>query len=115
DSRLPYPTTRRVDHVDVYHGTRVPDPYRWLEDDLRKSSEVAEWVAAQNRVTSAYLNAIPEREAIQRRLTDLMNYERYTAPHKVAGRYYYSKNDGLQNQSVLYVIDSLQSQPRVVL
>jgi prolyl oligopeptidase len=113
--RLSYPSTRRVDHVDMYHGVKVPDPYRWLEDDVRKSPEVAAWVEAENRVTFAYLKSIPEREAIRRRLTELVNYERYSAPQKIAGRYYYTKNDGLQNQSVLYVVDSLQGTPQVVL
>jgi prolyl oligopeptidase len=115
DGPLAYPPTRRVDHVDDYHGTKVADPYRWLEDDVRKSQEVAAWVAAQNEVTFAYLKAIPEREAIRRRLTELWNYERYSPPFKTGGRYYYSKNDGLQNQSVLYVMDSLDSPPRVLL
>src|SRR3954471_18445636 len=103
DAREPmkYPTTKRIDVVDDYHGTKVPDPYRWLEDDVRKSKEVAEWVAAENRVTQTYLEAIPERDRIGKRLTELMNYARYSAPHKVAGRYYFSKNDGLQNQAVL--------------
>src|SRR6266487_2576979 len=101
--RIEYPPTHRGDVVEDYHGTKVPDPYRWLEDDVRKSKEVAEWVAAENRVTKTYLEAIPERDRIGKRLTELMNYARYSAPHKVAGRYYFSKNDGLQNQPVLYV------------
>jgi prolyl oligopeptidase len=115
NGRIDYPQTRRVDQVDDYHGTKVADPYRWLEEDVRKAPEVAEWVAAENRITSAYLKAIPEREGIFRRLTELWNYEKYSAPHKVAGRYFFSKNDGLQNQSVVYVADSLQGTPRVVL
>jgi prolyl oligopeptidase len=115
DAKLSYPPTKRVDHVDDYHGVKVADPYRWLEEDVRKSPEVAAWVAAENEVTFDYLKAIPEREAIQRRLTELWNYERYTPPHKVAGRYYFSKNNGLQNQSVLYVLDRLDGEPRVVL
>jgi prolyl oligopeptidase len=113
---LKYPTTKRVDQTDDYHGTKVADPYRWLETDVRNSKEVADWVAAQNRVTFGYLHAIPEREGIKRRLTDLWNYEKYSAPHKVANRYYvFSKNDGLQNQFVLYVQDSLDAKPRVLL
>jgi prolyl oligopeptidase len=115
NSHITYPPTRRVDHVDVYHGTKVADPYRWLEDDVRKSPEVAAWVAAENHVTFDYLNTIPERGALKQRLTELMNYARYSAPHKVAGRYYFSKNDGLQNQSVLYGTDTLDGKPRVVL
>ncbi len=110
-----YPTTRQVDQVDTLHGVKVADPYRWLEDDVRKSEEVASWVAAQNQVTFGFLKAIPERDAIQKRLTELWNYERYSAPSKVAGKYYFSKNDGLQNQSVLYVADKPDGEPRVVL
>src|SRR3954464_8439938 len=101
DAPPTYPPSRRGDQVDDYHGTKVQDPYRWLEDDVRKSKEVAEWVAAENKVTKAYLEAIPERERIGKRLTELMNYARYSAPTKIAGRYYFSKNDGLQNQAVL--------------
>jgi prolyl oligopeptidase len=112
---LSYPQTRRVDHVDVYHGTTVHDPYRWLEDDVRKSGEVADWVAAENAVTFAYLKKIPQRDAIRRRLTDLWNYERYSAPFKAGDRYFYTKNDGLQNQAVLYVQESLHGKPRVLL
>ncbi|HEV3204875.1 MAG TPA: S9 family peptidase, partial [Gemmataceae bacterium] len=115
DGLIQYPQTRRVDHVDLYHGTKVADPYRWLEEDVRKSEEVAAWVAAQNKVTLAYLQSIPERDAIQRRLTELWNYEKYSVPFKVAGRYYFSKNDGLQNQSVLYGLESLNGEPRVVI
>jgi prolyl oligopeptidase len=113
--KLTYPPTRRVDHVDVYHGTKVADPYRWLEDDVRTSTEVAAWVAAQNEITNNFLKEIPEREGIRKRLTELWNYERYSAPAKVAGRYVFSKNDGLQNQSVVYIQDSLTSPPRVLM
>src|SRR5262249_22265315 len=77
--RIEYPPTHRGDTVDDYHGTKVPDPYRWLEDDVRKSKEVAEWVAAENRVTKTYLETIPERERIRKRLTELWNYARYSA------------------------------------
>lgn len=112
---LAYPTTKKVDQTDEYHGTKVADPYRWLEDDARTSSDVANWVEAQNKVTFAYLEGIPQREAIKKRLTDLWNYERYSAPVKFGGKYFYSKNDGLQNQSVLYVMDSLTAEPRMLL
>src|SRR5947208_9107292 len=74
---LPYPQTKRIDHVDDYHGTKVADPYRWLEDDVRKSDEVKAWVEAENKVTEAYLQAIPERDMILKRLTELPNYEKY--------------------------------------
>lgn len=110
-----YPKTLRGDVVDTYHGTKVADPYRWLEDDVRESEQVAEWVAAQNKITFDYLNSIPERESIRRRLTELWNYPKYSAPVKKGGRYYYSKNDGLQNQSVLYVLESLDGEPRVLI
>ena len=110
-----YPMTKRTDHTDVLHGTKVADPYRWLEDDVRKSAEVKAWVAAENQVTEAYLKAIPEREAIRTRLTDLWNYEKFSAPVKLGGRYFYSRNDGLQNQSVLFVQDKLDAPGRVLL
>jgi len=112
---IQYPPTRRVDHVDVYHGVAVPDPYRWLEADIRTSKDVAEWVAAQNKVTAAYLASIPQREAIRRRLTDLWNYAQYSTPSKEGGKYYYFRNDGLQNQAVLYVTDTVDGEARVVL
>ncbi len=111
-----YPPTKRVDHADDYHGVIVPCPYRWLEGDVRESKEVADWVAAENRVTESYLASIPQRETIKKRLTDLWNYEKYSAPFKVAKKYYvFSKNDGLQNQSVYYKQDSLTAEPTVLL
>ena len=106
-AHLDYPKTPHGDQVDDYHGVKVADPYRWLEDDVRKSKEVADWVEAENKVTDAYLKAIPEREAIHKRLTELWNYEKYSAPFKAGGRYFYTKNDGLQNQAVLYTLDQL--------
>ncbi len=114
-AKLEYPTTKALDLVEEIHGQQVPDPYRWLEDDVRTSSDVRAWVEAQNKVTFGYLASIPGREAIGRRLTELWNYERYSPPGIKAGRYYYFKNDGLQNQSVLYVADSLDGPPRIVL
>ena len=102
---MKYPETRRVEQVDEYHGVKVADPYRWLEADVRESAEVAEWVKEQNEVARAYLDAIPQRPAIEKRLTELWNYERYSPPTQEGGKYFYSKNDGLQNQSVLYVAD----------
>src|SRR5579883_1298407 len=115
EKHLSYPKTKRIDHTDDYHGVKVADPYRWLEEDVRKSPAVAEWVAEQNHLTLAYLHAIPQRKALLKRLTELWNYERYSAPSKVGGRYFYSKNDGLQNQSVLYTMDSLEGDPRVLI
>ncbi len=110
-----YPTTKKVDVVDDYHGTPVPDPYRWLEEDVRESERVADWVTAQNKVTFGYLRSIPGRDRIVKRLTDLWDYERYSAPSKIADYYVYSKNDGLQNQSVMYKIDSLHARPEVLI
>jgi prolyl oligopeptidase len=115
EKKLTYPETKKGDVVDDYHGTRVPDPYRWLEDDVRKSEAVAKWVEAQNEVTFAFLKSIPQRDAIEKRVTELWNYERFSAPFKVGGRYFFTKNDGLQNQNVLYVQDALDGEPRLLL
>jgi prolyl oligopeptidase len=99
--------------VDLYHGVSVADPYRWLEDD--NSPETKVWVEAQNRATFAFLGKIPQRDAIKKRLTKLWNYERYGVPFKEGGRYFFSKNDGLQNQSLLYTMPSLNAQPTLLL
>ncbi len=115
DTPLKYPKTKRVDQVDDYHGTKVLDPYRWLEADVRESKDVAAWVEAENKVTNAYLETIPQREAIKKRLTALWNYERFSLPTRKSGLYFFTHNDGLQNQSVLYVADSLQAKPRLLL
>src|SRR5687767_15999580 len=90
---LTYPETNTVDHVDVYHGVKVPDPFRWLEDDVRTSEKVAQWVKAQNEVTFKYLETIPERKSIESRLTKLWNFEKFGSPFKRGGAYYYFKND----------------------
>lgn len=110
---LVYPKTAKVDSVDVYFGTKVSDPYRWLENDT--SAATAAWVEAENKVTNAYLAQIPFREQLLKRLTDLANYEKIGTPFKKHGKYYFYKNDGLQNQSVLYVQDSLDGEARVFL
>jgi prolyl oligopeptidase len=115
EGRIEYPQTRRVDHVDVYFDVKVADPYRWLEADVRTSPDVAQWVAAENKLTAAYLDSIPQRPAIRRRLAELWNFPQYSSPMKEGGRYYYFKNDGLQNQAVLYVMDSLDGEPQVLL
>ncbi len=94
-----YPVTNKVDHVDEYFGIEVPDPYRWLEDDL--SEETAQWVEAQNKVTFDYLDQIPFRGKIKQRLEELWNYEKIGSPKKHGDYYYFYKNDGLQNQYVL--------------
>ncbi len=95
-----YPVTQKLDSVDMYHGVEVPDPYRWLEDDM--SAETANWVKAQNEVTFAYLDNIPYREKLKARLTELFDYERVYAPSKEGAYEYYYRNNGLQNQNVLY-------------
>jgi prolyl oligopeptidase len=110
-----YPATRRVNQADVYHGTNIADPYRWLEADVRESPEVAEWVKQQNAVARAYLDAIPQRPQVERRLTELWNYARYSAPVEEAGKYFYLKNDGLQDQAVLFVADTYDGEGRVLL
>ena len=115
ETKLKYPETKKVDVVEDYHGTKVHDPYRWLEDDVRKSNDVAAWVEAENKVTESFLETIPQRNAIKQRITDLWNYEKYSAPFKAGGRYFYFKNNGLQNQSVLYTQDSLTGEPRLLL
>jgi len=110
---LQYPAARKSDVVDDYHGTRVPDPYRWLEDP--DSPESRAWIEAQNRLTAAYLAEIPARATIRERLTKLWNYPKYGAPFRKAGRYFFLKNDGLQNQSVLYQQASLEATPETLL
>jgi prolyl oligopeptidase len=112
-SRLTYPDSRRTDQVDDYHGEKVADPYRWLE--ALDSAETKAWIEAQNKVTFGYLEKIPQRAQYKERLTQLWNYERFGLPVKSGNRYFYTRNDGLQNQSVLYVADSLDGTPRVLL
>ncbi|TWT78188.1 Prolyl endopeptidase precursor [Posidoniimonas polymericola] len=112
---LAYPESRTVDQVDTLHGQEVADPYRWLEEDVRVSDEVAAWVKAQQQLTERYLDDLPELDAIKERLTSLWNFERYGAPRKVGERYLYSKNDGLQNQAVLYIADSYKADGRVLI
>ena len=110
-----YPETRRVDQVDNYHGQEVADPYRWLEADVRESEEVAAWVAEQQAYTRAYLDALPSRERFEDRLTKLWNYERFSLPTKAGKKYLYTKNDGLQDQAVLYVGEAPASRGEVLL
>ncbi len=101
-----YPQAMRGDQVDDFHGVKVADPYRWMEQT--DSPEMRSWIEAENKITDSYISAIPQREAIKNRLTEIWNYERYSAPSKVAdGFYIFSKNDGLQNQSVLYRAKSI--------
>ncbi len=108
-----YQETKKTDQVDRYHQTSVSDPYRWLEDD--NSEETLAWVKAQNTVTFQYLEALAQREPLRARLTELWNYPRYGTPFGKGGRYFFFKNDGLQNQSVLYKQASLDSPPEVLL
>jgi len=111
--RISYLDTKKVDQVDVYHGREIADPYRWLEDD--NAADTTEWVKGQNEVTFGYLRSLPHREAIRRRLTELWNYPRVSAPFTKGGKFFFMKNDGLQNQPVLYTQNSLDDEPRVLL
>ena len=111
--RLHYPVARKVDTVDTYFGTKVADPYRWLEDD--NSKETGEWVKAERKVTNDYLAQIPYREKIKKRLKELWNYPKLSAPFKEGNHYFYYKNNGLQNQSVLYIQDKLNGKAKELL
>ncbi|HZW08874.1 MAG TPA: prolyl oligopeptidase family serine peptidase [Phycisphaerales bacterium] len=110
---MEYPPAERQPVVDEYFGVKVPDPYRWLEDEQSEQSQ--EWIRAQNAITFAHLDAIPARDRLVGRITELYNFERFGIPFEEGGKYFWSRNDGLQNQSVLYVADSLQSEPRVLI
>ena len=111
--RLDYPQTRPGDQVDDYHGTKVADPYRWLEDD--NAAETAKWVEAENKVTFSYLDKIPYRADVRKRLEQLYNYPKYSAPFREGDLLFYSKNDGLQNQSVVYTQKGLAAAPEMLL
>ncbi|WP_240907014.1 prolyl oligopeptidase family serine peptidase [Paludisphaera rhizosphaerae] len=108
-----YPDAPRSETVDDYHGTKVPDPYRPLEDP--DSDATRAWVEAENKVTNAFLNSIPQRDAIRSRVTELWDYEKFSPPGKKAGKYFFTHNTGLQNQSVLFVLDTFDAAPRMVL
>ncbi|QCR24169.1 prolyl oligopeptidase family protein [Pontibacter sp. SGAir0037] len=109
---LTYPDTKKVNHTDDYFGTKVADPYRWQETH---DDELDQWIAEENKVTQTYFSSIPFRDKIKDRLTQIWNYPKYGAPFKKGGKYYFYKNDGLQNQSVLYVQESLEAEPKVFL
>ena len=109
----PVPAAKTVDVVDDYHGTRVADPYRWLEDVDAEDTKA--WVEAQNCLAYGFLEKIPERKAIEARLTKVWDYPKFGVPYKEGGRYFFSKNDGLQNQSVLYTMRALADAPAVLL
>jgi prolyl oligopeptidase len=112
-SDLAYPVAKKGPQVDSYHGVQVADPYRWLESP--DAADTRAWIDAENALTSSFLAAIPGRDKIKQRLTALWNYERYSPPQKYGEKYFYTRNDGLQNQAVLYVADSLDAAPRVLL
>lgn len=113
ESKLTYPISLKVDHTDNYHGKVVADPYRWLEDP--HSDQTKAWIEAQNQVTFQFLNELPLRDGLKERLTQLWDYEKFGIPFKRGDRYFYFKNDGLQNQSVLYMLPSLDAEPQVLL
>ena len=108
-----YPAARKSDQVDDYHGVKVADPYRWLED--LDSEETRTWVEAQNKLSFGFLESVPARAALKERLTKLWNYEKYGIPFREGQRYFYTRNSGLQNQAVLYTVTSLDAQPQMVL
>ncbi|MGB1928066.1 MAG: prolyl oligopeptidase family serine peptidase [Mariniblastus sp.] len=113
--KLDYPNSKQVDQIDNYFGTPVADPYRWLEDDVRNSTSVREWVDSQNALTFSVIKQLPYRNEIKARLTKLWDYEKFGTPFKRGGRYFYFKNNGLQNQSVLYKLKSLDEEPTVLI
>src|SRR5678815_2990562 len=111
--QLQYPVTKKVDQADDYHGTKVADPYRWLEDDT--SAATAAWVKAENDVTFPYLDAIPFRRQMQDRVVALNKYPKYSSPSHKGPYYFFSKNEGTQNQSVLYIQKGLNGAPEVLI
>jgi len=108
-----YPATKKVDQVDVYHGTKVPDPYRWLEDD--SSAQTAAWVEAQNAITFPYLEAIPFRRQLQARVKELSDYPKYSSPSRKGPYYFYTSNPGLLDQSILYIQRGIDGAPEVLI
>jgi prolyl oligopeptidase len=112
---MKYPDTKKVDVVDEQFGVKVADPYRWLEDDVRINPAVAEWVKAQNAVSGAYLDSLPGKDVLAARMKTLYDYERFGLPEKAGGTYFFTKNDGLQNQSVLYARSGLNGKDRMLI
>jgi prolyl oligopeptidase len=112
---LAYPQTAREDVIEEQFGVAVADPYRWLENDVRNDPRVRDWVTAQNQVTNAFLEKLPHRAAFKERMRQVYNFERYSVPEKAGNRYFYTRNDGLQNQAVLYVREGLNGQPRMLI
>jgi prolyl oligopeptidase len=115
EASIAYPLTRRMDLVEPQFGVNVADAYRWLENDVRNDPEVRAWVTAQNQVTDAFLETLPLRAQFKARMTELYDYERFGIPEKKGGRYFYTRNDGLQNQSVLFVRDSVDGEGRMLI
>ena len=114
-AKLGYPTTEKVDIADVQFGTKVADPYRWLENDVREDPKVRAWVTSENALTDSYLATLPGRDIFKARMTQLFDYERFGIPVKKGGRYFYTRNNGLQNQSALVVRDGLKGTPRILI
>jgi prolyl oligopeptidase len=112
---IAYPITRSGDVAEVQFGEKIADPYRWLENDVREDGEVAQWVAAQNKLTNAYLETLPGRKKFAERLTQLFNYERIGTPRKAGTRYFYMRNNGLQNQSTLHVREGISGSERMLI
>ncbi len=110
-----YPHTRSIDLVEEQFGEKVADPYRWLENDVRVDAEVRKWVEAQNAVTDKYLKTVPGRDVFAARMKALTDFERFGVPRKAGGRYFYTRNDGLQNQSVLWVREGPNGKPRILI
>ncbi|HKP32933.1 MAG TPA: hypothetical protein VJT83_09405, partial [Chitinophagaceae bacterium] len=112
-AQIQYPNTKKVEHIDEYNGVKVADPYRWLENDT--SAETKAWVIDENKVTFGYLDKIAFRKQWQKRIEEVYNYPKYSAPFRTADYYYFFKNDGLQNQSVLYRQKGINGEPEVVI
>jgi prolyl oligopeptidase len=110
-----YPESRRSDVAEVQFGERIADPWRWLENDVRSDPEVADWVTRQNTVTRAYLDGLPQRPWFARQMRALLSYERFGIPVKAGGRYFYTRNTGLQNQAQLFVRKGLGGNPRLLI
>jgi len=112
---ISYPRTRALDLVEEKFGEKIADPFRWLETDVRADKEVGGWVTAQNRVTNAYLDTVPGRDILKGRMRAMLDYERYSVPHKAGSRYFFTHNSGLQNQSPLFVRDGWRGKTRMLI